>query len=245
MATMTCELPHSLFAKTPRGAVDRSKGLQACPTYALWEGNGRDCYRVTMSERIASFCIQIRGANTIDGGDGGMLSEYLNSNILTQWDAICRFMETTYQQLVKVSGFTTTATWALIGRYLAAIFGEMRKFRTPLARLYPTTQGGTIKILWGIIQAHRVLDEFIAAKFTSHPTIVAEIGLFMLTERVDPARVNALEIRIKTSESTLVEAMRELKRVKEELETVRKSLVTDRNNFKNEMATLRSKVNKS
>ena len=61
----------------------------------------------------------------------------------------------------------------------------MRAIRMPIARLKPDTGANENKILWGILQSHRVVGEFIKCGFMSHPTIVAEMGAFTITERVD------------------------------------------------------------
>jgi hypothetical protein len=41
----------------------------------------------------------------------------------------------------------------------------------------------------GVLQQHRIMDEFIALKFEAHPAIVRELSLFIITERVDPQAI--------------------------------------------------------
>jgi hypothetical protein len=44
-------------------------------------------------------------------------------------------------------------------------------------------------VIWGVLQQHRILDEFIVLKFEAHPAIVQELSLFIITERVDPQAI--------------------------------------------------------
>ena len=97
-------------------------------------------------------------------------------------------------------------------------------------------------MLWGIVQATRVLDEFIGAKFTSHPSIVAEVGLFMLTERVDPSKYKKLVLRVDSLEGDVTTLKKEIKRLREEFEGLKKSQTTDRNNTKNELGIITKKL---
>ena len=97
-------------------------------------------------------------------------------------------------------------------------------------------------MLWGIVQATRVLDEFIEARFTSHPSIVAEVGLFMLTERVDPSKYKKLVLQVDSLEGDVSTLKKELKRLREEFEGLKKSQTTDRNNTKNELGIITKKL---
>jgi hypothetical protein len=242
---MDFDLPTVLFAKngSRNGTVDRAKGLQACESHERWRGTGRDSFAGTISDQLQGFCSQIRSANQYDGGPGSMLAEGLCSRLDTQWKALDAFVSNTHRQLVVDCGFTAGATWALVGRYMAAIFGDMREFRRPLARIYDTsTIDNQVQVLWGIVQATRVLDEFIEARFTSHPSIVAEVGLFMLTERVDPSKYKKLVLQVDSLEGDVSTLKKELKRLREEFEGLKKSQTTDRNNTKNELGIITKKL---
>ena len=245
MSSMDFDLPTVLFAKngSRNGTVDRAKGLQACESHERWRGTGRDSFAGTISDQLQGFCSQIRSANQYDGGPGSMLAEGLCSRLDTQWKALDAFVSDTHRQLVVDCGFTAGATWALVGRYMAAIFGDMREFRRPLARIYDTsTIDNQVQVLWGIVQATRVLDEFIEARFTSHPSIVAEVGLFMLTERVDPSKYKKLVLQVDSLEGDVSTLKKELKRLREEFEGLKKSQTTDRNNTKNELGIITKKL---
>jgi hypothetical protein len=89
-----------------------------------------------------------------------------------------------------VSNFSSKTAFLLIGRSSNAIWTAMRPFRTRIALLEDLkTLDNKTSFIWGVLQCHRVMDEFIKAKFQSHPSFVKEMSLFVLTERVDPSQI--------------------------------------------------------
>ena len=245
MATMDQDLPSTLFAVKPGSITSREGELKACPTYAKWQGTtGRDSFQKWFSDKLSGFEKQVYGTIPNDGGPGARLAELLCGQLTQQWGNIARFVDSTYRTLVDGSGFSDKATWALIGRYLAAIFGDMSKYRIPVARLHPNSRENQIKILWAIVQCHRVVQEFIDMEFNSHPSIVAEIGVFILTERVDPSRISTMEkklVDLAAQNKTLLDKM---DGIKKDLEQVKESAKKDRQNWKNEHGQLSQVVGK-
>ena len=66
----------------------------------------------------------------------------------------------------------------------------MRPFRTRIALLDNLKSlDNKASFIWGVLQCHRIMDEFIKFKFQSHPAFVKEMSLFVLTERVDPSQI--------------------------------------------------------
>jgi hypothetical protein len=45
--------------------------------------------------------------------------------------------------------------------------------------------------IWVVLQCHCVGISFDLVKYRGHPSVVKEMSLFMLTERVDPSKVEA------------------------------------------------------
>lgn len=91
--------------------------------------------------------------------------------------------------------------------------------------------------MWAILQCHRVVQEFIELGFEGHPSIVREMSLFMLTERVDPAQLVKVsdDNKVLTNESkTLVKRIKSL----EEANTALKRTV---DNLTNEVKQMKSK----
>jgi hypothetical protein len=51
-----------------------------------------------------------------------------------------------------------------------------------------------------------VMERFITVKFQGHPVIVKEITMFMVTERVDPDDLTALQTKLTTATTALTTA---------------------------------------
>jgi glucose-6-phosphate 1-dehydrogenase len=84
--------------------------------------------------------------------------------------------------------------------------------------------------MWAIFQTHRVVQSFIDVQFKSHPTIVKEISLFMVTERVDPKEIADLGVKCKKAEADASKTSVDLKKLTEshnELKRKYESLFAD------------------
>jgi predicted RNase H-like nuclease (RuvC/YqgF family) len=80
----------------------------------------------------------------------------------------------------------------------------MRPFRASLTEVRDTkTAEAKASVIWGVLQQHRIMDEFIALKFEAHPAIVRELSLFIITERVDPQAIIPQGERLGAAEATV------------------------------------------
>jgi hypothetical protein len=122
-----------------------------------------------------------------------------------------------------VAKFSPKTAWQLVGRCWAAVFEEMRPFRASLKEVRDTsTAEAKASVIWGVLQQHRIMDEFIALKFEAHPAIVRELSLFIITERVDPQAIirqgerlsaaEAMVTKLEKAVSSLLEATANNKR---------------------------------
>jgi hypothetical protein len=81
-----------------------------------------------------------------------------------------------------------------------------------------------------LVQIHRVIQSFISVQFKSHPAIVKEISLFMVTEQADPKEILDLGVKCKKAESDAAKATSELKKLTEshnDLKRKHESLIAD------------------
>ena len=65
--------------------------------------------------------------------------------------------------------------------------------------------------IWAVLQCHRVVTDFTSVQFRGHTAIVKELSLFMLTERVDPSEMLALETKVSVAENSAANAKKEVK----------------------------------
>ena len=57
------------------------------------------------------------------------------------------------------------------------------------------------------------MEEFIQVGFKGHPSIVKQMSLFMVTERVDPSEVTAMLTKVSKAEAAAEKATAESKRL--------------------------------
>jgi hypothetical protein len=103
------------------------------------------------------------------------------------------FVGTFYIELTMVAKFPPSQAWALVGGCVAAVFALMDPYRARVALLGdPRRLHDKAAYIWAVLQCHRVMHEFILLNFRGHPSVVKEMSLFMLTERVDPSEMDSL-----------------------------------------------------
>jgi hypothetical protein len=125
-----------------------------------------------------------------------MIMLLLTTNIRAQWHKLCGFVDSFYIELTGVSGFAPIKAWALVGRCVAALFGGLQPYRSPVTMLEDLgTLENKAACVWAVLQCHQVGGEFDLVAYRGHPAVVKEMSLFMLTERVDPNKMEKLTLR--------------------------------------------------
>mmetsp|Transcript_5391 Transcript_5391/g.8267 ORF Transcript_5391/g.8267 Transcript_5391/m.8267 type:complete len:415 (-) Transcript_5391:2853-4097(-) len=134
---MTHCLPPCLFGKNGASVsvLEAQKvGMQGCPSYSVWIGDGRDSYRDTLGNLLEAQTESVR--ETIEDSAGGkQMADWLLDAIILQWASYVQFVDKFYTKLVNVAKFTPSGAWRLVGRCSSAIFLVMRPFRTKVERL--------------------------------------------------------------------------------------------------------------
>eukprot|EP00546_Thalassionema_frauenfeldii_P016613 CAMPEP_0178901926 /NCGR_PEP_ID=MMETSP0786-20121207/4315_1 /TAXON_ID=186022 /ORGANISM="Thalassionema frauenfeldii, Strain CCMP 1798" /LENGTH=191 /DNA_ID=CAMNT_0020573125 /DNA_START=21 /DNA_END=593 /DNA_ORIENTATION=+ len=110
---MTHCLLACLFAKRG-GTVSileaQKVGMQGCPSYANWSGDGRESYRNHLTDLLGDQIESIR--ETIDDNDGGSaLSTWCLDRVILQWTGYVSFVEKFYTKLVNVAKFPSDRAW--------------------------------------------------------------------------------------------------------------------------------------
>jgi hypothetical protein len=192
LASMSHLRPALMFGKANGVLAPMEEGFGACNSHAEWLGSGLDSYSVLMTNHLTEFIDSVTGTldlSTTQGAGHDFARELLDK-IEKGWSALLRFTERFYTKLTIVAKFSAKTAWKLVGRCWVAIFEEMRPFRSCLQEVRDTTTAeANTSVIWGVLQQHRIMDEFMALKFEAHPAIVRELSLFIITERVDPQAI--------------------------------------------------------
>jgi hypothetical protein len=145
---------------------------------------------------VETYLEDIRGTILSSQNRGGLARDLL-MKISSQWNKFVGHIDSFYGELVQVSKFCPDTAFLLIGRSSNAIWSAMRPFRTQISLLgNMKTLDNKAAFIWGVLQCHRVMDEFIKLDFQGHPGFVKEMSLFVLTERVDPSEISSLDSTI-------------------------------------------------
>jgi hypothetical protein len=67
-----------------------------------------------------------------------------------------------------------------------------------------------VPFIWAALQCHRIMQQFLAVDFRGHPSIVKELGLFTLTERVHRWEMEALAECADAAEKMVKKAIKDL-----------------------------------
>jgi hypothetical protein len=160
-------------------------------------------------------------------------------NIQDQWSALLvAFMDTFVQELVEVSKFTPSKAYLLVGRCVRAVFETMVPYRAEVSLLTdPGTLDEKVSFIWAVLQCHRIMQQFLAVDFRGHPSIVKELGLFTLTERVDPSEMEALAERADAAEKMAKKVIKDLDNFEDKFE----KLSRDHKDLANQVTILKKK----
>jgi hypothetical protein len=181
-----------------------------------------------LGDRLKNFIIGIKGVlERVPGKPAWVRDAHLLlDNVISQFGALCTFIESFYQSLTSVSKFPATRAWSLVGRCVGSIFGLQVKHRSQAALLEETeTLSNKAAVIGSVLKCHQVVQEFVSVNFSAHPELVKEMSLFMLTERVDPDEVTTLNKALVSSMKTdVAAATTELASVKAKHDDVNKRL---------------------
>jgi hypothetical protein len=156
----------------------------------------------------------------------------LATNVRSQWHKLCAFVDSFYIELTGVSGFAPNKAWTLVGRCVAALFGALQPYRSPVRMLEDLgTLENKAACIWAVLQCHRVGGEFDLVAYRGHPAVVKEMSLFMLTERVDPNEMDKLTARAQTAEKEVSDAKAESIKARDQIVILNRDFKALRSEF--------------
>mmetsp|Transcript_17572 Transcript_17572/g.49641 ORF Transcript_17572/g.49641 Transcript_17572/m.49641 type:complete len:747 (+) Transcript_17572:8178-10418(+) len=240
LAAMGHPLPSRLFAKDGTGkAVSWDEGLAAAPTWKDWM-TGEFSEKVKVNREFRGYIHGISGSYTKNQTAASMLLEHhLRVRMHAQWDAISSFMESYFLRLTDSANFSKANSWLLVGRCVGAIFTSLTPPRDLVAQFGDLSREEyKVKMLWSVLQCHRMLDRYIAVGFHSHPEIVRIVNMYMITHRVDPTEVTKLSTQISTLEKEKAALKTTVKSMEDKFAGWKRTL----DNLSNEVTQIKKKA---
>jgi hypothetical protein len=248
MATKTNATPLELELSTAMGfdrpplLFDKGSGevdTLRCSNIDEWMGTGLSVsFLKTTLANVAKMLSGLKGTLRHQKGDT-RLAGYLLDGVDRQFTRLVAFINVFHQELTTVANFPDKSAWKLIGRCLGGFFQTMVPVRSEVA-LFGEYQSIDRKahVIWVVLQCHAVIDQFVALDFKGHTSMVQQMTLYMMTERVDPTQVAHLKSLVVDSNKASIDAVKQLKAVVDSLE----KLKTENINNKRTMGDLKREI---
>ncbi len=140
--------------------------------------------------------------------DARVLANDMHSKSQVFIAELSNWMDAFYQELLTTSEATEDEAWELVSACVKKVFEELRRVRASAANATSEVDAGTkcSTIMWAVIQAHRVMKDFLDMRFRNHPSIALVIILHVFKTRVTrvshSTNLKRLEGRIAKLEST-------------------------------------------
>jgi hypothetical protein len=141
--------------------------------------------------------------------DAKMLAHDMHNKSQIFVAEMCNWMDVFYQELLTTSEATEDEAWELVSGCIKKIFEDLRRVRASAANATSETNPSTkcSIYLWALIQSHRVMKDYIDARFRNHPSIAPVIILHVFKTRVTRVahsnHVKRLEGRLAKLESSI------------------------------------------
>ena len=113
--------------------------------------------------------------------------------------------------------------WKIVLTLVKVIFRELRKVRVGSEHAYSFSDRANPLYLWGVLQAHRVMADFVKTNFREHPMFHPKMIMFLFETSVPKSeidRVIALVTSVRALPTTVDTLMRGLNSVKSRMDTV-------------------------
>jgi hypothetical protein len=216
VASMRHKRPLCLYGDGSRLAR-LDEGFAMCKTYEQRIGSGNQVsYQQELSNQVLVYTDGVLGQIGAPETPAHHLAQVLLNQVGMQWNAVVGFIDMFYLELAAKAKFDAKKAWKLVAVCVAAIFEAAQPFRAKVILLEDSTKvNQKAAFMWAIFQTHRVIESFISVEFKSHPAIVKEISLFMVTERVDPKESLELSVKCKKAEADSAKAIADLKKLNE------------------------------
>jgi hypothetical protein len=139
------------------------------------------------------------------------------------------------------------SAWKLIGQYLGGFFQTMVATRSKIALLEEArTMDTKAPVIWTVLQCHAIVEQFIKLDFKGHTTMVQQMTLYMMTERVDPAQMVKQMAAVETGHKAVQDALKLVKQLSDTVDKLKVEAATNKrklDDVANQMETLKKKVN--
>jgi len=175
---------------------DQGFGFRLSTMEKFSGGNGAP-ERSEISSHVQRLVSSIQGS--ITGTDiCAQLAHNMNNKTQSQNEAMLSFIEQWHGELLMQCNYATKEAWTFIGQCVRAMLDHLTPPRILVSHYQEwRTPENKARIIWAMMQVHIRMDEIIAARFKSHPTITTVMSNFIMKTRVSETAVTDLSKKIK------------------------------------------------
>ena len=212
-----CVLP-DIFGRMVLGS-DKGFPLPALKSQKIWNPNdGVSGVRrsTTQSLKFQVENIKLMLSHFYGSSKAYQLAFTMLSKSYAFWVSLANWIDEFHMKLTIVSCCTSEEAWLLVASCIRGIFRELRRVRicAQEAEKLPDKATSCALFLWGSLQAHRVMDQFLIHSFEGHPVITPVINMHLFQYRVPISMHNSLKAKVLSMEKMLVDHRKELDRLK-------------------------------
>jgi len=204
----------TVFGYVKEGTVTTKNHLPAVKTFKEWNSfdsesgiksfiaNGMEDLKLQLYQDIAS----IFAADNLY--EARVLANDMHAKSQIFVAEMANWMDVFYQELLTTSEATEEEAWELVSACIKKIFEDLRRVRAGAANATTETDRSNkcTTILWALVQSHRIMKDFLDARFRNHPSIAPVIILYVFKTRVTRSahsiQYKRLEGRVAKLEST-------------------------------------------
>lgn len=198
-------------------------GLESLPglkTFAIWDQQDSHGGKRPMLES---------GVESIQATLQAMINREMNClseavNVFTEllgksrrhWQGLAAFLSDNFN-LTKNQGADAKEAWAYTSDIVKGLFDELYKVRrigAERSSISTLTLHDGARLMWGVLQCHRLMDDFLAHQIKGHPLLVQHSLNHVMRNRLSQSDFDKLQLRVKNLEADNKSLTSQLARVK-------------------------------
>jgi hypothetical protein len=197
------ELPAMFGTESTSGVSRDGRVLPSCPTANEWDSGG--------GIRGAKFNLanNLKKADALRRRIADNLPQEATEVARQMMDDSVRFLQelsnwvsTHYHEVKTRSGTSDKECWGLVSHCVRTIFSVLGTARSPGLGPYPEGTKAT-SILWGTLQAHRVMRDMLLDGFAGYPKLSHVLNLHLQDNMVPRSKFEALEELVSKQDTKL------------------------------------------
>jgi hypothetical protein len=163
--------------------------LPALKVHKAWDDNStisqRSYVESSVKNAVKSLVALINQSSLTSPGKS--LAREMINNSANTIEKLFMFMDRFYGELCNTYGTDAVEAWHLVSSIARRFFSDLYAVRgsaryMSLASQSPAVVGGSY--LWAALQAHRIMQEYVAAEFRHHPSVSPVITIHLYSHRV-------------------------------------------------------------